>query len=252
MTEPTVNIASESRPAPGIPFFTQVLVELRKSINTHVAKAVLGSFLGLGLLVNLFVLLNTPEPTLSSAGLVAAVAALGLPIVSALVMTSEWSQRTAMTTFWLEPKRHRVLLAKVVSALVLGVGLISALLTIMFIVIAVLLLARGMPVTTDGLGDLLLSVYVGGVFGVLFGVAWGAALMSTPLTLLWVLVVSLVIDLVLPFVAGDLAQWFSTSTASNWIIDRTAPGLPVLSSFLIWYVVPLAVGFFLQGRREVR
>lgn len=252
MTESTVMIAPEVTPVRGIPFVTQVLVELRKSVDTRVAKAVLGSFLGLGLLVNLFVLVNTPEPTLSSAGLVAVFAALGLPIVSALVMTSEWSQRTAMTTFWLEPRRHRVLLAKVVSALFLGVGLISALLAVMLVITAVLLVVRGMPVTTDGLGDLLLSVYVGGVFGVLFGVAWGAALMSTPLALLWVLVVSLVIDLVLPFAAGDLAPWFLTSSASNWLIDRTAPGLPALSAFLIWYAIPLAVGFLLQGRREVR
>ena len=252
MTEQAVKITPEAPPVSGVPFGTQVLVELRKSVDTGAAQAVLGSFLGLGLAVTVFVLLNVPEPTLGSAGLVAAFAALGLPIVSALVMTSEWGQRTAMTTFWLEPRRHRVLLAKVVSALVLGVGLITALLVIMFVITAVLLLVRGMPVTSDGLGLLLLSVYVGGVFGVLFGVAWGAALMSTALTLLWVLVVSLIIELVLPFAAGELTPWFMMSTASNWLIDGTAPGLPVLSSFLIWYAVPLAVGFLLQGRREVR
>lgn len=236
----------------GIPFSTQILVELRKSVDTRVAQAVLGSFLGLGILVNVFVLVNMPEPTLGSAGLVAAFAALGLPIVSALVMTSEWSQRTAMTTFWLEPRRHRVLLAKVVSALVLGVGLISALLAVMLLITAGLLLARGVPIVADDLGDLMIAVYVGGIFGVLFGVAWGAALMSTPLTLLWVLVVSLVIELVMPFAAGELAPWFMTSTASNWLVDKTAPGLPVLSSFLLWYLLPLAAGFLLQGRREVR
>lgn len=251
MTGATMTIAPGAA-ASGIPFVTQVLVELRKSVDTRAAQAVLGSFLGLGIVVNLLVLLSTPAPTLGSAGLVAVFAALGLPIVSALVMTSEWSQRTAMITFWLEPRRHRVLLAKVVSALALGIGLISALLAVMLLITAGLLVARGIPVVADDLGDLMIAVYVGGIFGVLFGVAWGAALMSTPLALLWVLVVSLVIDLVLSFVAGDLAPWFATSTASNWLIDKTAPELPVLSSFLLWYVLPLAVGFLLQGRREVR
>ena len=52
-------------------------------------------------------------------------AALGLsrllPLVLLMAMTAEWSQRTAMTTFTLEPRRGRVLAAKVIAGLTLSV-----------------------------------------------------------------------------------------------------------------------------------
>ena len=40
-----------------------------------------------------------------------------LPIVGILAATSEWSQRTGLTTFALEPRRQRVVLAKILSSL---------------------------------------------------------------------------------------------------------------------------------------
>jgi len=40
-----------------------------------------------------------------------------LPVVSILTLTSEWSQRTALTTFTQEPRRTRVINAKVTVSL---------------------------------------------------------------------------------------------------------------------------------------
>src|SRR6478752_9179918 len=45
--------------------------------------------------------------------------ALLLPVIGILLLTSEWSQRTAMVTFSLEPRRPHVIAAK----LVVGIGL---------------------------------------------------------------------------------------------------------------------------------
>ena len=39
-----------------------------------------------------------------------------LPILAIMLVTSEWSQRTALVTFTLEPRRSRVVLAKLVVA----------------------------------------------------------------------------------------------------------------------------------------
>jgi ABC-2 type transport system permease protein len=44
-----------------------------------------------------------------------------LPVLGVLLVTSEWSQRTAMTTFALVPRRFRVLTAKPLAAAVLAV-----------------------------------------------------------------------------------------------------------------------------------
>jgi ABC-2 type transport system permease protein len=45
-----------------------------------------------------------------------------LPIVAILSVTSEWSQRTAFTTFTLVPGRHRVILAKAIASANVGVS----------------------------------------------------------------------------------------------------------------------------------
>ena len=42
-----------------------------------------------------------------------------LPVMGILLVTSEWSQRTDMTTFALEPHRSRVIMAKLVTGVVL-------------------------------------------------------------------------------------------------------------------------------------
>ena len=44
-----------------------------------------------------------------------------LPVLGVLSVTSEWSQRTAMVTFTLEPSRVRVVAAKFVGILVISV-----------------------------------------------------------------------------------------------------------------------------------
>ena len=45
-----------------------------------------------------------------------------LPVIAILSITGEWSQRTGLTTFTLVPHRGQVLLAKTLSAVVVGVA----------------------------------------------------------------------------------------------------------------------------------
>ena len=47
-------------------------------------------------------------------------ASILLPIIGILLVTSEWSQRTALITFTLVPKRMRVMSAKIAAGVVLG------------------------------------------------------------------------------------------------------------------------------------
>ena len=48
-------------------------------------------------------------------------AALLLPVIGILLVCSEWSQRTAMITFTLVPDRSRVMVAKLLAALLLAI-----------------------------------------------------------------------------------------------------------------------------------
>ncbi len=122
---------SPSRPphAPGRPrgpsFATLTRVELRKSVDTRAGQALLA-------------LAPCCSPSRSSVTWSLHGAADGaelrrlaarrelprdralLPVVGVLAMASEWTQRTALTTFTLTPRRLRVLAAKFAAAVVLG------------------------------------------------------------------------------------------------------------------------------------
>ena len=47
-----------------------------------------------------------------------------LPVLGILLVTSEWTQRTALVSFTLMPVRGRVLVAKVLAALIAGLAAI--------------------------------------------------------------------------------------------------------------------------------
>ena len=59
-----------------------------------------------------------------------------LPVLGILLVTSEWSQRTALVSFTLMPVRGRVLLAKVLASLLAGLAAIA--LTVVVAVLATL------------------------------------------------------------------------------------------------------------------
>src|SRR5690349_6522397 len=73
---------------------------------------------------------NESEHTLQEAFSVAQLpSSVLLPVLAILCVTSEWSQRTALTTFALVTKRPRVVLAKVLAAVVIAaLGTLVALL----------------------------------------------------------------------------------------------------------------------------
>src|SRR5829696_8029635 len=45
-----------------------------------------------------------------------------LPMIAVLAITGEWSQRSGLTTFTLVPRRNRVILAKVIASVTVGVA----------------------------------------------------------------------------------------------------------------------------------
>jgi ABC-2 type transport system permease protein len=112
---------------PPLPRLTRV--ELRKSADT---RAGFWLMLVLVLLAAAVVVLQAVfgedidrnlEPLLSSAVQVVSVI---LPVLGILLVTSEWSQRTGLTTFALVPQRERVIAAKVIGAAILTLLAVAA------------------------------------------------------------------------------------------------------------------------------
>ncbi|MFD2764360.1 ABC transporter permease [Micromonospora eburnea] len=178
-----------------------------------------------------------------------------LPVLSILSITAEWSQRTALTTFTLVPRRGRVVLAKL-AAIVLA-ALASVLVSLAVAAVATLL-ARA----TGGAGgwsfeaSLLLHAAVLQVANALMGAAFGLLLLSTPL--------AVVIFLLLPNLWSILSEMISALRGPAGWLDTGRTMEPLLGpdvtagqwgrlavSLLVWVVVPLAAGLVRTLRREV-
>ena len=116
--------APSSAPGP-IPFPRLVRVEWAKATDTRAARWLL-ALVALSTAGMMLVPVLAPTSFDQTYASYLRVAALGLtillPVVAILMLTGEWSQRTAFTTFTQEPRRLRVVNAKLAASLVLGSG----------------------------------------------------------------------------------------------------------------------------------
>ncbi|WP_328650777.1 ABC transporter permease [Micromonospora sp. NBC_00330] len=179
-----------------------------------------------------------------------------LPVLGILSITSEWSQRTALTTYALVPRRERVVAAK----------LIAVSLTALASVLASLAVAAVGTLVASAIGgagtwqfdwSLLLNAGILQVTSVLMGAAFGLLLLNPPL--------AIVGYLLLPTLWGVLgemvkplrgpSEWLDTSKTMEPLFSSDAVTGEqwgrVVVSLLVWMVLPLAAGLFRTLRREV-
>ena len=172
-----------------------------------------------------------------------------LPVIGVLLVTSEWSQRTALITFTVTPRRTEVLAAKLLA------GVLLALATT---VLAVLLAALGNALAG---GDWNFSlgvtcqVALGLVLGVAMGIAFGAAIKaSAP---------AIVLFFVLPIVFGILGTIPALEDAAAWL-DTSLTFAPLAedalsstewarlgTSLLLWLLLPAVIGWWRITREDI-
>ncbi|MDO5710941.1 MAG: hypothetical protein Q4P32_04265, partial [Micrococcales bacterium] len=196
----------------GLPFIRLVHVELRKLVDTVAGRWVVGAILLLAALAMAAIWIFADsadlgfEVFLGAAGLPVM---LLLPILGILAATNEWTKRTGLFTFTLEPRRIRVALAKLLAALVLGViTLLGAVIIAAVMTVLVGALkdgAGGWAVDARSMSGNLLT----GLLGVAQGVGFGMLLGSTPL--------ALVTYFVLPQVLQLLHLWDKAAGVMPWI-----------------------------------
>ena len=110
-------------PVGPIRFQRLLRVEWRKSIDTRAARWLLAAIALLtagAAMVPLFLPQELQQGWPSYLGMTGVVLALLLPLVSIMTLTSEWGQRSVLVTFTQEPRRGRVVAAKVLSGLALA------------------------------------------------------------------------------------------------------------------------------------
>ncbi len=238
-----------------VPFARLVKVELRKMLDTRAGMWLLISIAALTGLVLVIFLINAEDKSFVNAMAASATPqGILLPVLGILLVTSEWSQRTAMVTFTLEPHRGKVLWAKVAAAVVLGLAAFA-----LAVVVASLVTAIGG--TADAWHDVslrligqyfllqLLSVLGGLVFGLLLLNTAAAIVTSFALPIAFSIITSLVKSFhkVQPWVDPGTSQ----TPLQNGDLLTGKEWAHVLVTSLIWVVIPFAVGMWRVLRAEV-
>jgi ABC-2 type transport system permease protein len=237
-----------------IPFSRLVRVEWTKATDTRAARSLL-ALVALSTVAMILVPVVAPttfDQTQTSYLAVASIAlVILLPIVAMLMFTAEWSQRSVMTTFTQEPRRIRVVSAKLTVSMVLGgaaalFGGVAAAAGVGLAAVSGRTLEANMSVGAIGgyLIYLLLNVLGGVAFGVLvqssaaaiaayFSLNTGVALLATVSTL--------------------VADWIDTSRTWTLVLDNEWSGhVPqIVVSIVIWVVIPIVAGVFRTVRRDV-
>jgi ABC-type transport system involved in multi-copper enzyme maturation permease subunit len=174
-----------------------------------------------------------------------------LPAVAILMFTGEWSQRSVMTTFTQEPRRIRVLNAKLAVSMVLSGG---------GAVFGGVVTAAGLGLAAASGRALEANLTVGAITGyllfvllnVLAGVALGALLQSSATAIAASFALPAAFA-VLGTASTLVSDWIDMNTTWKWVLENDWAGhVPQISfSIVFWVAVPLAAGFVRTIRRDV-
>jgi len=252
---------------PPIPFTRLVTLELRKAVNTLAGFWLLAAIAVLIIIVEGFVLVIglfdgenlfrlTDFTTLGGYVLQPL-----LPIVVALQVTSEWSQRTAMVTFATEPRRLVVVYAKLAAGALLALAM-----TVVLFVVALVCLLVLWVVHDNAEWDTSLSGTVGLLVFLFVGVAVGFAVatlvLNTPAAIVAFLGVIYAVPTVVATISGlweDFRGFVSHLNLQGALypvlsgtLDSGEEWSHLLVALLVWMVLPVALGMTRIVRAEVK
>ena len=263
LERPTTEVAALPEPA-RIPLTRITRVELAKMFDTRSGWWLMASIVITSVIATAAVILFAPEEVQTYESFATAIGfpmAMILPMVAALSVTSEWSQRTGLTTFTLVPHRGRVIWAKAIASVLVGV--VSVLIALAVGAVGNVL---GTAITgTETVWNLSLTecllIVLANVIGLLVGFMLGVVVRNSA----GALVAYFVYALLLPTVFGVLAEfqvwfrdlqgWIDLNYAQGALFSGTVTGtdwahLAVATS--IWLVAPLAVGLTVLLRSEMK
>jgi len=176
-------------------------------------------------------------------------------------VASEWSQRTGLTSFTLVPHRSRVVTAKLVVTLAVGVAsmLLAAAIGALGNVIGTAI--RGTDLVWNVSATELSYIVLGNVLGMLMGFTLGVLLRSSAAAIVGYFVYGFVLPPLSMLLASSQHWW---KQAQPWVDFNYAQGNLFNDAMggqqwaqlgvtgLVWLVLPLAVGLRLLLRSEVK
>ncbi len=269
---PTTTTAAGSSGAGGpatssrtpIPFSRLVSVELRKMFDTRSGAWLLASIGIMAVLATGAVILWAPDDAISYDTFAAAFGlpmTVILPVIAMLSVTGEWSQRTGLATFTFVPRRGRVIAAKGVCAL--GVGVVA-----MLVAAAIGALGNvvgSAVVGVDAVWDMSAAeftmIVLGTVLNMLIGFMLGLLLRSSAAAIVAYFIYQFVLSGLTVLLAStqqwfaDLQPWVDFNYSQGQLFD-VVPDAELWAqigvSGFFWLALPLAVGLRLVLRSEVK
>ena len=262
---PATTAGAHARPVhKRIPFTRLLSVELRKMFDTRSGFWLMVSVVLLSVVASGSVLAFGGEDDVTFANMSSAIGiplAIVLPVIAILSVTSEWSQRSGLTTFTLIPHRSRPLLAKAVNTVLVGAAAMVVAMLIGAVVNLVGAAAYGIdPVWETNAADLS-KIVLANVLGMLFGFMLGLLVRNSPAAIVVYFVYNFVVGNVLMLLAtsqewfADINRWVNFQYNQTYLydMDLVAKDWAYLAvSGLLWLVLPLAVGAVTAMRSEVK
>ncbi len=249
---------------PGVPLSRLIKVELRKMFDTRSGFWLMMSILILGFLATVAVIIFAPDNNLTYGSFGTAIGvpfAILLPVVAILSVTSEWSQRTGLITFTLVPHRGQVILAKALSAIIVGVAS-------MIFSFAIGALGNVVGAAVNGIDAQwntslveMLYIVLANILGLLIGFMLGVLIRNSAGAIVGYFVYSFVIPSILGFLAftqdwfEKLQPWVDFNFATTPLFEGSLTGeqwSQLAVSSLPWLIIPLALGVWGVLRAEVK
>jgi ABC-type transport system involved in multi-copper enzyme maturation permease subunit len=237
-----------------IGFARLVRVEWAKGTDTRAARWLLG-LVALTTAGTLAVPLLRPTTFEQSYASYLQVTAVGmtilLPVVAILMLTGEWSQRSIVTTFTQEPRRIRVLNAKLAASALLGCA--GAVFGGVVVAAGIGLAAASGRALEANLTQGVVVGYVAFVLlNVLAAVALGALLQNSAAAIAASFALPAAFA-VLGAASPLVSDWIDTSTTWNAVLENDWAGqVPqIIFSLVFWVLAPLAAGIVRTVRRDV-
>ncbi|RVX41860.1 hypothetical protein EDD27_4442 [Nonomuraea polychroma] len=239
-----------------IPFHRLLSVETRKLFDTRSGKimTVILLFLTLASIVARGVVSGPQLQTLvHTAGIGFGIL---LPVIGILTVTGEWSHRTALTTFVLEPRRRRVLAAKCLPPLITTAAASLFAMLVAVPVTAAVASAQAVPANWEIASVTLLGWAVANVLVVAMGLSVGMLLLNAPAAIVIYLATPMLWSVVAQLGAtGEvLTEWLDLGTAAAPLMsgDMTGGDTARLAvSVIFWIVIPMTLGVARVTRKEV-
>jgi ABC-2 type transport system permease protein len=261
----TTDAAPVRRPARTIPCARLVTVELRKMFTTRSGFWMLVSIGVLTPIAAGSVVVLAPDSDVTYESFTRASGfplSVILPMIAILAVTSEWSQRSGLTTFTLVPSRGRVIGAKAAATLLVGLGSVA----LAFAVGALGNVVGSALAGVDTVWDISLTMapqmVLFNLIGMAIGFTLGVVLRNSAAAIVGYFVVSLVLPGVLLLLAQvrpwfeDLQPWIDWNETQVALLEGamdTGEEWAMLgSTTMIWIVIPLVVGLLSLSRSEVK